>query len=200
MTHPTLRVSETLTTDVLLVQGAGDGAHAEDQALADYLRSALADGYRLHYPRFDGLEAVNHEQWKRQFATVLPQLGDGVVIVGHSLGGAAVLKYLAEEAPAIAVAGLFLVATPYKARDGDWAGDDFALDAAFASSLPPMGPVTLYHSTDDEWVPFEHQQRWAEKLGHARVRSFADRSHSFTARPFTELVDDIRSLRARLAT
>jgi predicted alpha/beta hydrolase family esterase len=180
--------------DLLFVQGAGEGAHAEDQALATYLKSAVAPDHAVRYPKFTGLENVTYETWKDEMAAELKASGDPSIVVAHSLGGAAVLKYLAEERRDLSLAGLFLIGTPYKCTDGEWGGDDFALAVDFAKALPSMGAIVLYHSEDDEWVPFSHLARWAEKLPGAISRPFTDRGHSFSAKAFPELIADIRSL------
>lgn len=180
--------------DILLVQGAGEGAHAEDQALASYLKSAVAPDRAVRYPKFSGLENVVYKTWKDEMAAELKAGGDPSIVVAHSLGGAAVLKYLAQERRDLSLAGLFLIATPYKCIDGEWGGDDFALAVDFAAALPSMGAIMLYHSEDDEWVPFAHLARWAEKLPGATSRAFTDRGHSFSAKAFPELIADIRGL------
>lgn len=179
---------------VLIIQGAGDGAHLEDKALADYLESALGPAYRTTYPRFPGLENVAYDAWKQQLDGELERLGEGGIVVAHSLGGSAMLKYLSEGATDLPPAALFLVAPPYKGKDGEWGTDDFAMDAGAAADLPAVMPVFIYHSRDDEWVPFAHLAQWVEKIPGAEIREFDDRGHSFTSADFVELVEDIRAL------
>jgi uncharacterized protein len=177
---------------ILFVHGAGHGAHAENQALATYLDDQLAPRSALSCPRFSGLEAADYGRWNDEMAAQLAAFGDPSIVVAHSLGGAAALKYLAQQRRP-ALAGLFLIGTPYTCGNGDW-GDDFSLPADFASALPEIGTIVMYHSEDDEWVPFSHLARWGEKLPGATLRRFTDRGHSFSASTFPELTADIRSL------
>jgi len=183
-----------MANKVLIVQGAGEGAHLEDKALADYLGAALGPEYLLTYPKFPGLETIAYDAWRDQLRDELEKLGNGGLIVAHSLGGSAVLKYFSEEATACAIAGLFLVAPPYKGNDGEWGTDDFAMDAGAASRLSAAMPIFIYHSRDDEWVPFAHLAQWTSKMPGMVARQFDDRGHSFTGKSFVELVDDIRAL------
>ena len=178
---------------ILFVHGAGDCAHAEDQALAAYLKNAVAPDCTVRYPRFPGLENPAYVVWKDEMAAELGTFGDPGIVVAHSLGGAAVLKYLVQQRQKRSLAGLFLIGTPYTCGNSDW-GDDFALAVDFAASLPTIGTIVMYHSEDDEWVPFSHLARWADKLPGAKMRRFTDRGHQFSASAFPELIDDIRSL------
>jgi uncharacterized protein len=180
---------------VLFVQGAGEGAHAEDQALVSCLEKALGPAYTLRYPKFSGLESVAYGTWRSEMAAELAAFGHPDLVVAHSLGGAAVLKFLSEGGTDQPLAGLFLIATPYKCKDGEWGSDDFALNLDFASTLPNIGAIFLYHSEDDQWVPFAHLAQWADKLPAATVRPFTDRGHAFSAAAFPELVEDIASSR-----
>lgn len=186
-----------MANHILFVQGAGEGAHAEDAALATYLKNAVGAEYAVRYPKFSGLEDVAYETWKHEIEAELAASGCPEIVVAHSLGGAAVLKYLSEGRGDLQLAGLFLVATPYKCKDGEWGADDFALQVDFASTLPRIGAIFMYHSDNDEWVPFAHLAQWAKKLPGSTIRQFTDRGHSFSEPEFAELMDDIASLRRK---
>ena len=151
---------------ILFVQGAGEGAYEEDKPLADYVRSIATD---VAYPRIDGLERINWSSARKELAAALSGLEEGGTVVAHSLGGAAILKLLSEGAETPRIGALFLIATPYKAKDGEWGGDDFALDTDFADHLHDCGDIKLYHSEDDEFVPVDHVQRYGAKLPQAEV-------------------------------
>src|SRR5688572_26818927 len=131
--------------EILFVHGAGDGAHAEDQALATYLKNAVAPDYTVNDPKFSGLENPSYGAWKDEMAAELRRFGDPSIVVAHSLGGAAVLKYLAQGRRSLSLAGLFLIGTPYTCVDGEWDSGDFALAVDFASTLPKIGAIVMYH-------------------------------------------------------
>jgi uncharacterized protein len=76
------------------------------------------------------------------------------------------------------VAGLFLVASPYWGAKG-WESEEYALPEAVASKLPEGLPVFLYHSRDDEVLPFAHLALHEAKLPQATVRGFDGRGHQF---------------------
>lgn len=176
---------------VLFIQGGGEGAYEEDGKLAAYLRDALGDTYDLHYPQMPNEEAPEYEAWKAQIAESLAALDGEVILVGHSLGGSLLLKFLAEETSAKSVAGLFIISAPYW-RAEDWQVDDYMLPEAFATKLK-VPQMFLYQSRDDEWVPFAHLGLYAEKLPQAVIREFDGRGHQFN-NDLSEVVGDIKSL------
>ena len=106
-----------------------------------------------------------------------------------------VLKYLAETVRRPALAGLFLVATPF------WGPDfpEFALPPDFGARLRDLSPIYLYHSRDDAEVPFEHLERLGRALPHAARRVLDDRGHGFDQAQFPELAADIRGVTLRRA-
>jgi uncharacterized protein len=63
----------------------------------------------------------------------------------------------------------------------------------FGSKLPHGAPIFLYHSRDDEIVPFAHLNLCAERLPAAAIRAVDGRGHQF-AHNLSEVVADIESL------
>jgi predicted alpha/beta hydrolase family esterase len=52
----------------------------------------------------------------------------------------------------------------------------------------------LYHSTDDDTVPFSDLAKYEKALAGSKIRIFNDRGHIWRPESFKELEDDIRSL------
>ncbi|MFB1051250.1 hypothetical protein [Paraliobacillus sp. JSM ZJ581] len=61
-----------------------------------------------------------------------------MIIIGHSLGGSVLLKYLSEQAFNQFIARLFLIAAPYWGKDDDWQGEEYTLLENFNSKLPKI--------------------------------------------------------------
>lgn len=163
---------------VLFIQGGGDGAHAADSPLADALQQALGAAYDVRYPPMPDEGEPDMARWKRQIAAELPHLLEPVVLVGHSLGGSALLRLLSEEHVTAAVAGLYLLATP--AFDGkDWPYDDLKLHEDAADRLAAIPRLVLYHCRDDETVPFAHLALHARQLPLATTRALPHGGHQF---------------------
>ena len=178
-------------TDVLYVQGGGKGAHDEDAALAASLQRALGGEYDVHFPRMPDESDPNVASWKRKISDELSRLRGQVLLVGHSIGGSIVLKYLAEEDVKIPVAGLFLLAAPSWDED-QWNFEDLKLPRNLAQRLASIPRICLYHSRDDAVVPFAHLALHAARLPQATIRAVDGRGHQF-GNDLTDVARDIRS-------
>jgi uncharacterized protein len=179
-----------MNKDVLFVHGGGEGAYEEDKKLAANLRDVLGAAYDVRYPKMPDEDHPEYEVWKNQIAKELTALDGEVLLVGHSLGGSILLKYLSEEKVEKPVAGIFLIAPPYWGTE-DWEVSEYELQENFASKLPKELPMYFYHSRDDEWVPFAHLALYAEKLPQATIREFDGRGHQFNDE-LSEVARDIK--------
>lgn len=177
---------------VLFIQGAGEGAYEVDEKLAASLQAALGAEYRVVYPKMPNEASPEDEGWMAQISKELASLEGNVILVGHSAGGGVLLKYLLKEKVTKPIAGIFLISIPYWGPEDE--GDaEYTLHEGFASQLPPGVPIFLYHSRDDEWVPFAHLAMYAEKIPQATIREFDGCGHQFN-NDLSEVAADIASL------
>ena len=182
-------------TCVLFVQGGGKGAYEEDAALAASLERALGGEFEVHFPRMPDEADPNVKSWKPKISAELSRLHGKVVLVGHSVGGSILLKYLSEEEVKKPIAGLFLLAAPSWDED-QWNFDDLKLPHDIAEKLASIPRIYLYHSRDDAVVPFAHLALHAARLPQATIREVDGRGHQF-GNDLTDVARDIRSKDAR---
>lgn len=152
---------------VLFIQGGGEGAYAEDEALAVALQRALGAEYGVIYPHMPDEADPQYEPWAAQIAVEHGALGDDAILVGHSVGGTVLLRYLSEAKLEKPIAGIFVIAAPA------WGAEEWQAD------LPPGVPLFLYHGRDDEFVPFAHLAQLAQKFPQAAVRAVDGCGHQF---------------------
>jgi uncharacterized protein len=164
---------------VLFIQGAGAGAYAEDRLLAESLQRELGAGYEVQCPQMPDEENSPYPAWKAEIDSRLAAMKGAVALVGHSVGGSVLLKYLCERKPAKPIAGLFVIAAPYWGASEFWSWDEGALPADAATRLAGDWPLIFYQSRDDEVVPFAHLALYAAKLPRATIREFDGRGHQF---------------------
>ena len=176
---------------ILFIHGGGQGSYEEDKQLAVYLQNVLGRSYNVRYPQMPNADAPEYQLWRAQINEELATLDGGVILVGHSLGGSVLLKYLSEEQITKAISGLFLLAPPYWGGDEDWQVAEYMLQEDFATRLLDWSHLFFYHSRDDEVVPFAHLALYAEKLPHATIREFADRGHQFKD-DLSEVAEDVK--------
>ncbi|HJQ52925.1 MAG TPA: alpha/beta hydrolase [Gemmatimonadaceae bacterium] len=181
--------------ELIFFQGGGEGAYAADKELVDSLRHALGSSHRIRYPKMPDEDDPDYAKWKPVIAKEIANLKSEAILIGHSLGASFLLKFLVEEQPTDSISGIFLIATPYWGGAG-WRYEGYErleLPDDFASRLPSGMPVFMYHSRNDETVPYDHLSLYAKKLPQARTRSL-DRGHQLND-DLSEVAADIESLR-----
>jgi predicted alpha/beta hydrolase family esterase len=184
-----------MARSVLVIHGAGEPRRRRGKVYWEpLLGDSLGRGFRVVAPRMPRPGHPQYWTWARRIDELIRNIRKPV-LVGHSLGASVLLKYLAETVRRPAVAGLFLVATPF------WGPDfpEFALPPDFGARLRDLSPIYLYHSRDDTEVPFEHLERFGRAFPHAARRVLDDRGHEFDQAQFPELAADIRGLMRRRA-
>jgi len=178
---------------VLFVQGGGGNTHDSwDNRLVASLEQALGPGYRIRYPRMPDEAHPNPKAWKRAIARELGKLSDGAIVVGHSLGAAILIDYLADGDVEPRLAGVFLISTPF-IGDGGWPSEDLRPTKAAAADLSDGAPLFLYQGRDDETVPYAHIGLFAKTLPHSTIRRLEGRNHQLND-DLSELARDIRLL------
>ena len=181
-----------MTKQVLFIQGAGNQHNSFGSGkLVAYLQEQHGCDYHVLAPDMPDSDHPRYLAWRDQIEQELSTLDADVLLIGHSLGGSMLLKSLAEGTYQKPIAGLFLVAVPYWGKQ-DWERE-YAVPDDFASRLPPIEHLILYHSRSDEEVPFSSLQRYQEHLPQATVRVLDGKEHSF-AEGLPLLAQDIRRL------
>ena len=179
---------------VLFVQGGGEGTHDSwDNKLVASLEGSLGSGYTVRYPRMPDEANPEPEAWKRSITRELTTLDAGAILVGHSLGAAIILDFLADgDGKRPPLAGVFLVATPF-IGEGGWPLDDLRPTKAVAPQLPEGTPLYLYQGGDDDTVPASHVALFEKVLPQAAIRRLAGRDHQLND-DLSEVAHDIRLL------
>lgn len=158
----------------------------------DTLGEKLGEEYKVLYLKMPNKQNAKYLEWKIWFEKWVPLLRDGAILVGHSMGGVFLAKYLSEESFPKSIRATFLVAAPFN----DEAGRplvEFTLPVSLESFERQGGQIYIYHSEDDRVVAFSETEKYKETLPSATLRVFEDRGH-FNAEELPELVSEIQSL------
>jgi uncharacterized protein len=159
----------------------------------DGLGKTLGNDFEVIAPRMPNKENARFEEWKIWFEKLIPFLNPRVTLVGHSMGGIFIAKYLSENTPPFTVDASFLVAPPFDEETSPEALADFNFSSDLTGFAARGGRIHIYQSKDDDVVPFADFEKYREALPGAEFRVFEDRGH-FRQETFPELVADIRAL------
>jgi uncharacterized protein len=181
-----------MARQILFIQGGSEGAHKADAALAESLRGNLGPNYQVRYPAMPNEADPDYETWKRIIWEEARDLGDGAILVGHSIGASVLIKMLTEPGPKPAIAGVFLASAPFWHDHEFWRWDDVALGADADDHYPRDVPLFLYHGEEDA-VPVAHVGMYAKALPIAVVRRLPGRDHQLNG-DMSEVASDIESL------
>jgi predicted alpha/beta hydrolase family esterase len=139
---------------------------------------------------------ARYDEWVIWFERFLAFIDKEVVLVGWSLGGMFLAKYLAEHQPRVKIAAVFLLAAPGgDFKDLSGTGEDCA------DFLPPQDlsrcreqveRLEIWHSEDDFVVPVGEAQWYATRLPDSKIRIFEDKNH-FLVPELPELIEAIKT-------
>ncbi len=159
----------------------------------EYLDEKLGKNFEIIRPRMPLQDNARYEDWKIHFERYIPFLRDGVILIGNSLGGIFLAKYLSENRFPKRIASLFLVCPPF---DDTLTEEDLCGGFNLKSDLSLMEKnaehIHLLFSKDDTTVPVSHAEKYEAKLKHAKVHIYKSKNGHFQISTFPEIVKMIR--------
>jgi len=121
-------------------------------------------------PNFPNSQNAKYSEWRLFFETWIHQIlsSSEIVLIGNSLGGCFLLKYLGEN-PSLSfvekIKNIHLIASCMSAGD-------FSLPENYDFLQKLGNRVHIWHSEDDDVVPFSIGQRLSEILPEAEAHFF----------------------------
>ncbi len=157
------------------------------------LSKNLGDTFSVYRPEMPNSWNARYQEWKIWFEKYFALMDAGVILIGHSLGGIFLAKYLSENKVEKEIRAVMLVSAPFRDQEKDYKMLDFSLPESLELFAQQVKDIYLYHSKDDMVVPFENLALYQRALPHAHVRALTGRGH-INQEEFPELEEDIRSL------
>jgi len=135
------------------------------------------------------------DEWLAELDKTTPDAE--TVLVGHSRGGVAVLRWLEKQPEDFKVKKVLLIATnsgdvadrhiPSETNYGFYTEDGYD----FEKIKTHCDEFVVFHSTDDEWVPFSNGEKIAAGLD-AKFLTFENKGHfGRSVSEFPELIEEI---------
>lgn len=140
-------------------------------------------------PSMPNKQNAKYNEWKILFEKILPLLFGDFILIGHSLGGIFLAKYLHENTLPQKAQKVILIAPPYDDESGESLGS-FKLRSA-TNVEKSAHEVHIMFSEDDPIVPISEQEKFQKDLPSATFHTFTDRKH-FWQEDFPELIDLIK--------
>lgn len=158
----------------------------------DSLAEEIGDNFDVIAPTMPNKQNAKYNEWRIWFEKIFPHLGKDIILVGYSLGGIFLAKYLSENIFPKKILVTYLISAPYNGKHSEYFNTDFVLADSLEKMEEQSEKIFLYHSEDDAIVSFVDLKKYSKVLPKAVSVVFKDRSH-FLQEKFPELVKSIKS-------
>lgn len=159
----------------------------------EYLERQLGKYIDIIQPRMPLSDNARYEDWKICFERHIPFLRNGVILVGGSLGGIFLAKYLSEHTFPKRIRSVYLVCPPF---DNSLPGEDLVGGFKLKNDLSRLEKntprLTLLFSKKDKVVPPFHAKKYAHKLKRAKIIIYPHIKGHFQIETFPEIVTMIK--------
>lgn len=136
-------------------------------------------------------EAPESEVWLKMLADELCPLTQDDILVGHSLGGAAVLRFLDNAEARTLPKGVVTIAAPWFINHEQLRAF-FPMDFDYDVIAWKAKLFTVIHSKDDKIVPFDHAEKY-QKMLHANLVATESDGH-FQGAQYPIILDEIQKI------
>lgn len=161
----------------------------------DYLDKTLGGKFEIIRPGMPLPENAKYRDWKIFFERHFPFLRNNIVLIGNSLGGIFLAKYLSEHKFPKKILSVYLICAPYDnshTAPGDQLVGGFRLKSDLSLLDKSSKRLTLMFSGDDKVVPVYHAEMFRKKLKNAKIIVYKSKNGHFNIQKFPEIVKMIK--------
>ncbi len=160
----------------------------------NYLEKNLGKRFHIVRPRMPLQDNAKYKDWKIMFERYLPLIKGRYILIGSSLGGVFLAKYLSENKLERKALSAYLVCPPF---DNSLSGEDlvggFTLTADLSEIEKNCKNLYLLFSHDDDVVPPSHAKKYAAKLKRAHILVLKGKNGHFNIPAFPEIATFIKT-------
>ncbi len=158
-----------------------------------YLDKSLGRSFEIIRPHMPLSEDAKYNDWKIHFERYIPYLRNGVILIGYSLGGIFLAKYLSEHEFPKKILSTYLVCPPFDDTcfEEDLVGG-FKLKSDLSLIEKNSKKLTLFFSKDDDDVPISHAEEYRKKLKNPRIIIYKSKNGHFKIAKFPEIIKMIK--------
>ncbi|HLC53317.1 MAG TPA: alpha/beta hydrolase [Candidatus Nanoarchaeia archaeon] len=159
----------------------------------DYLDKELGKNFQIIRPRMPLQDNAKYNDWKIWFERFIPYLRNNVILIGASLGGVFLAKYLSENKFPKKILAIYLICSPY---DNTLEGEDLVGGFKLKSDLSLIEKncknTRLLFSKDDTTVPVAHAEKYRKKLKNSKIIIYESKNGHFNMPKFPEIIRMIK--------
>ncbi len=160
----------------------------------EYLEKQLGSKYQVIRPTMPLKENANYDDWKIMFERYFPYLRNNIILMGNSLGGIFLARYLSENKFPKKILATFLTCPPF---DDTVKGEDLVNGFKLKSDLSLLEKnspnLILSFSEDDDCVPVSHAEKYRKKLKNAKINIYKGMNGHFNTPKFPQIIKMIKS-------
>ena len=159
----------------------------------EYFEENLKDDFEIIKLKMPLKENARYIEWKVYFEKYIPFLKDNLILVGNSLGGIFLAKYLSENKFPKKIISTYLISPPY---DNSLPVEDlvggFELKDDLSLIEKNSQKVVLFFSKDDTIVPISHSENYKKHLKNSKFIICENKNGHFFVPEFPEILEMIK--------
>ena len=160
----------------------------------EYLSSKLGRKFQIILPRMPQSDDAKYEDWAIHFQRLIPLLKGKLILIGVSLGGIFLAKYLSEHKFPKKILATYLICPPY---DNTLPTEDLVGGFKLKSDLSRLQKnsprLTLLFAQHDDVVPISQAKKFVAKLPQAKIIIYKHIKGHFKVTKFPEIVRMIKA-------
>lgn len=160
----------------------------------EYLEKKLGKKFKVIRPRMPLPDNAKYSEWVIHFERYIPKLKRNAILIGESLGGIFLAKYLSENIFPKKIRSIYLICPPF---DNSLPTEDlvggFKLKKDLAKLESSAKKLYLLFSKNDPVVPPSQADKYSAKLKSAKIIVFDHINGHFQESKFPEIVSMIKS-------
>lgn len=155
----------------------------------EYLAQTLGKNFQIIRPRMPQADNAKYQEWKIHFERYFPHLRNNLILIGTSLGGIFLAKFLSENKFPRKILSVYLVCPPFDNTlpEEDLVGG-FKLKSDLSLIEKNCKHLNLLFSKDDPMVPLSQARKYQQKLRTTRFIIFKSKNGHFQVAEFPEIV------------
>jgi len=158
----------------------------------DNLADDLGKNYEVLKPRMPNGTNAKYSEWELWFERIIPFLRKDAILIGHSLGGVFLAKYLSGKTVGKEIKAVVLVSAPYD-DESEESLNEFKITSSLEKLKRQAGEIVLVQSKDDPVVPITEIEKYKKALPNARVIILPNGGH-FNGESFPQIMKLLKSL------